>query len=100
MIHSNLPSGSQTRFLKSPSLYRVFLSLSAYLGELSCRFFLNVRFHQTFQLHGNTLVALFPKKKELTIKVVLPICFSLRFGGAYFFSDETVVCIVSPFLIV
>ena len=33
-------------------------------------------------------------------KVVLPICFSLRFGGAYFFSDETVVCIVSPFLIV
>ena len=32
------------------------------MGELSCSFFLNVRFHQTFQLHGNTLVALFPKE--------------------------------------
>ena len=56
------PIRQSNTVLKSPSLYRVFLSLSAYLGELSCRFFLNVRFHQTFQLHGNTLVALFPKE--------------------------------------
>ena len=34
----------------------------ACLGELSCSFFLNVRFHQTFQLYGNTLIALFPKE--------------------------------------